>query len=63
MRDEKEIENMADKVCSIISNGTLDHLDRTTLIAADGKPPEVERLRGIVDALDWASGNREEEPV
>lgn len=53
MRGEDEIQKMADRAASIISAGTLDVLDKTTLIAADGSAHEVERLRGIRDALDW----------
>jgi hypothetical protein len=53
MRDEDEVQKVADKVSSLINNGRLDHLDKTTLITPDGKPYEVERLRGLLDALDW----------
>lgn len=53
MRDEDEIQGMADKVSSTISSGRLDRMDKTTLIDAGGRPHEVERLRGILDALDW----------
>lgn len=63
MRDEDEVQRMADKVSATISGGQLDHLDKTTLIAADGAPHEVERLRGILDALDWVLEDREEDPL
>lgn len=63
MRDEDEIQTMADKAASIISGGRIDHMDRTTLIGADGKPHEVERLRGIQDALDWALDEDAENPL
>lgn len=60
MRDEKEVEAMADRVSGLISGGTI---DKGTLIDADGKPHDIERLRGILDALDWALGDREDDPV
>lgn len=64
MRNEVEVQQMADKVSRTMSNGRLDHLDRTTLIASDGMPHEVERLRGMLDALDWVlDEDMEEAPL
>lgn len=61
MRDESEIEAMGNRVSRVITGGKIDPMDRTTLIGADGKSYEVERLRGILDALDWAIGDREDD--
>ncbi len=63
VRNEDEIRAMADKTSSILSGGRIDYMDRSTLIASDGTPYEVERLRGIKDALDWALGDDEDPPL
>lgn len=62
IRDEDEVQAMADKVSDTISGGKIDHLDKTVLIAADGKPHDVERLRGILEALDWVLDEDMEDP-
>lgn len=54
MRDEDEIQEMADTAASILNNGRLDDPhDKQTIIFED-KAHDVEYLRGIRDALDWA---------
>lgn len=57
MRDEDEVQDLADRVASTLNNGKLDRLDLTTLIATNGTAYEAERLRGMIDALDWVLGD------
>jgi hypothetical protein len=59
MRDEDIIERKADEIAGMISRGQIDHMDRTTILV-DNKPYDVERLRGIKDALDWALEDEDE---
>lgn len=60
MRDEDEIQKKADQLSSILSNGQ--HVGGT--VEYQGKTYyNVERLRGMLDALDWALDEDAEDPL
>lgn len=60
MRDEDEIQNKADQLSSILSNGK--HVGST--VEHEGKTYyNVERLRGLLDGLDWALDEDAQDPI
>lgn len=63
MRDEDDVQQLADRVSGIITNGKK-YNDGSLEVKGDSRIYGTERLRGILDALDWVlDEDIDEEPL
>lgn len=63
MRDEDDVQQLADRVSGIINNGKR-YEGGTVEVKGDSRIYNLERLRGLLDALDWVlDEDLDEEPL
>lgn len=63
MRDEDEIQKMADDAAHILTGDESQRVNETT-IEYGGEIYDIEHLRGIRDALDWVlDEDMEDDPL